>query len=318
MKLRQLQHLVALDEHGSFVQASAALHISQPALSRSIQALEVIVGAPLFLREGHGAIPTDLGRVLISRARQITLMADAMRIEVIGSQAVTTRELGVGAGPNLAATVVGRAAAGFVAQRPQTRLQVDVRNWDELLVRLRSHELDLFVAEISTLDNAPDLHVEPMSRRPIYFLARPGHPLAGNATWDIGAIFSYPTVALARIPPRLLDPMLASIARSAARPGTHALPTLHCTDLALAKQVVLHSDSIIAASLPSVADELERKEFAILGTEPWMRLDYGMVTLKTRLPLAGDTALFRDYLLDAERVVSELDTSLALRWATVR
>ena len=69
IKRPQLQHLISLDQHGSFIQAASSLHITQPALSRSIQGLETQVGAPLFLREGHGVVPTDLGRVLIQHAR---------------------------------------------------------------------------------------------------------------------------------------------------------------------------------------------------------------------------------------------------------
>jgi DNA-binding transcriptional LysR family regulator len=45
MELRQLRHLIAVVEHGSFSRAAEAVHLTQPALSRSIQALEASVGA---------------------------------------------------------------------------------------------------------------------------------------------------------------------------------------------------------------------------------------------------------------------------------
>ena len=40
MNLNQLRHLIALAEHHSFSKAAEALFLTQPALSRSIQALE--------------------------------------------------------------------------------------------------------------------------------------------------------------------------------------------------------------------------------------------------------------------------------------
>ena len=43
--LRQLRHFVALAEHGHFARAAEAVHLSQPALSRSIQALESSLAA---------------------------------------------------------------------------------------------------------------------------------------------------------------------------------------------------------------------------------------------------------------------------------
>ena len=50
IELRHLKHLSALAEHASFSRAAEALHLTQPALSRSIQALEAQVGGPLFER----------------------------------------------------------------------------------------------------------------------------------------------------------------------------------------------------------------------------------------------------------------------------
>lgn len=50
--LRQLRHFVALAEHGHFARAAEAVNLSQPALSRSIQALENGLGCRL-LDRGH-------------------------------------------------------------------------------------------------------------------------------------------------------------------------------------------------------------------------------------------------------------------------
>ena len=81
MELQQLRQVVALAEHRSFVRASAALHISQPALSRSIQNLERRFGSSLFLRSAAGVVPTDLGRLYIERARDLLRMADELESE---------------------------------------------------------------------------------------------------------------------------------------------------------------------------------------------------------------------------------------------
>ena len=57
LELQQLRQVLALAEHRSFVRASAALHISQPALSRSIQNLERRFGSDLFLRSAAVSCP---------------------------------------------------------------------------------------------------------------------------------------------------------------------------------------------------------------------------------------------------------------------
>lgn len=315
IKLRQLSYLLSLDEHGSFSRAATALHISQPALSRSIQGLEAQVGAALFLREGHGVVPTDLGRVLIERARQITRMADDLHDQLLGSPAIARRELMIGAGPFPAETIVSRAVAGFIEAHPRSRLRIEIRNWDELLPRLRNQELDLFVAETSTLGQEADLQVEPLARHPLYLVARAGHPLAGQAGIGVGEMLGYPLAAMARIPPRLLEPALAAIPRSS--PGVrdvNAFPALLCSDFSLVKRVVSATNLVLATSLPCVAQELERNEMTVLGAEPWMQLNYGIVTLKGAAPLNMAAAEFSAFLGTAEQAVLAEEQGLIARW----
>ena len=60
MTLVQLRHFVVLAEQGAFVQASKALYLTQPALTRSIQALEDELGGRLFDRLGRRIALTPL------------------------------------------------------------------------------------------------------------------------------------------------------------------------------------------------------------------------------------------------------------------
>jgi DNA-binding transcriptional LysR family regulator len=69
MELRQLRHLIAVVEHGSFSRAAEAVHLTQPALSRSIQALESEVGAAVLERNRGAIVPTDIGHLLLTHAR---------------------------------------------------------------------------------------------------------------------------------------------------------------------------------------------------------------------------------------------------------
>jgi len=71
-----MRHVFVLAELASFARSAAVLHLSQSALSRSIQVVEQQVGAALFLRTAAGVVPTDIGRVLAQRARDIVQMAE--------------------------------------------------------------------------------------------------------------------------------------------------------------------------------------------------------------------------------------------------
>ena len=260
LELQQLRQVVALAEHGSFVRAAAALHISQPALSRSIQNLERRFGSSLFLRSAAGVVPTDLGRLYIERARDLLRMADELEGEAIGHAAMRTGRVAVGGGPYPTDSFLGPAVARFVEQFPQVSVQLHSGDWDDLVHQLRSRTLDFFVAETSLLAREPDLDVVPMPvRHPVYFFARAGHPLAASsATIRAADVMSWPFATPSRIPPRVLDPMLAAHREGSSRlPSARPFPAIVCNGLAPVKRIVAASDVVSASILPCIAEDLE-------------------------------------------------------------
>jgi DNA-binding transcriptional LysR family regulator len=315
-ELKQLRQVVALAEHGSFVRAAAALHMSQPALSRSIQNLETRFGSELFQRSSGGVVPSDLGRLYIERARDLLRMADELDREAVGHGNLRTGRVSAGGGPYPAEAVLAPAAARFVQLFPGVSLQVRSRNWDELARSLRGRELDFFVAETSTLQREPDLDVAPMpTAHPVYFVGRAGHPLADEGGATAADALAWPIVAPSRVPPRMLDPMLAAH-RVATRQQSfpHPFPSIECDALADAKRIVLNSDAI-TASIPScVAMELESGRLKLLAREPWMHLHYGIVSLKGR-PLTQVAGKFLEFVLQAERDAALDEERLVARFA---
>jgi len=312
LELQQLRQVVALAEHRSFVRASAALHISQPALSRSIQNLERQFGSSLFLRSAAGVVPTDLGRLYIERARDLLRMADELEGEAIGHAAMRTGRVDVGGGPYPTDSFLGPAVARFVEQFPQVSVQLHSGDWDDLVHQLRSRTLDFFVAETSLLAREPDLDVVPMPvRHPVYFFARAGHPLtASSATLRAADVMSWPFATPSRIPPRVLDPMLAAHREGSSRlPSGRPFPAIVCNGLAPVKRIVAASDVVSASILPCIAEDLDSGRFVLLATEPWMHLHYGVVSLRGR-PWTQTADTLRDLVLEAEHEATGLERKL--------
>src|SRR5919206_1160967 len=71
IELRHLRAFVAVAEELNFGRAAAALYVSQPALSRQIQALEELVGCQLLRRSTHRVELTLAGEALLDRARRV-------------------------------------------------------------------------------------------------------------------------------------------------------------------------------------------------------------------------------------------------------
>ncbi|MGR3747861.1 MULTISPECIES: hydrogen peroxide-inducible genes activator [unclassified Paracoccus (in: a-proteobacteria)] len=69
--LRQLRYFLALADHGHFTRAAEVTHVSQPALSMQIRALEEIAGGPLVERITGGVVLTPRGRELAAHARRV-------------------------------------------------------------------------------------------------------------------------------------------------------------------------------------------------------------------------------------------------------
>jgi DNA-binding transcriptional LysR family regulator len=79
MELNWLEDLLALAEHRNFSRAAEARHVTQPAFSRRIQALEGWVGAPLVTRTPRGVALTAAGEVLRAGAAELTRDLHRMR-----------------------------------------------------------------------------------------------------------------------------------------------------------------------------------------------------------------------------------------------
>jgi DNA-binding transcriptional LysR family regulator len=313
LELRHLRHLLALAEHGSFGRAAAALRMTQPALSRSVQVIEQEVGAELFDRSATGVTPTDEGRLLIERARELVHAADELDREVLRRRVPGSGQLVMGVGPYPGETIVPAALTKFVAAHPLVRVRVLVRgDWDELLRRLRAREIEFLVAETSTFDDEHDLDVEALNRHPVYFVGRRDHPLARRAAVRAQHAFAYPFLALSRYPPRALQPMLAAREGSDARRPGRPFPAIELTSLAAVKRVLRNSDAIAPLTLPCVAEEVEHGSLALLATEPWLFTGYGLVSLKGHA-LSAAARRFCECLREAEAALVREESLLLAR-----
>lgn len=78
LDLHKLRSFVCVAQHLSFVQAAARLHLTQPALSRQIQALETELGVVLFVRDRRGTALTGPGRQLLEDAVALLDAADGV------------------------------------------------------------------------------------------------------------------------------------------------------------------------------------------------------------------------------------------------
>jgi len=93
MELVWLEDFNALAESGNFSRAADLRHVTQPAFSRRIRALEGWVGVELFERTAQGAVLTEAGRSMLENARELTRRLYQMRMDVREVAGKATRTL---------------------------------------------------------------------------------------------------------------------------------------------------------------------------------------------------------------------------------
>ena len=106
MRLEELRAFEAVARLGHFTRAADELYLTQPSLSRQIQALEADLGAILFQRDRTGVAITTAGEALLPIARRMLADAEAARHEMDELAGLRRGSIRLGAPPTLCVSVI--------------------------------------------------------------------------------------------------------------------------------------------------------------------------------------------------------------------
>lgn len=284
IRLQQLWHAVTLAETGSYTLAARRVHLSQPALSRSIQRLEAEFNAVLFDRTPDGVIPTAVGAMIVERGAALILATSELQREVELTLGLETGQLTIGAGPYPAEFSVGKACGQLLAAHPRLEIDVRVGDWPQLVDEVLAGNLDIAVAETTDAADDERLMIEQLPKHYGHFICRAGHPLTAAASLTLADIKAFPLVT-SSLPARF-----------------DALPTTIRVDtFSLLRDVVLHSDAIgMAADLQLDAPAEQTGRLCKLPlTLPYLHSEYGFIRLRSRTPSPA-TLAFMTVLREVE------------------
>ena len=145
MELRQLRALQAVAEAGSFSSAADTLNYTQPAVSRTVAALERELGAVLVERQARPLRLTDAGRALARHADELFSRLSSARSEIEAIAQAQTGTVSLGTFSSAGAAFVVDALCRFRTAHPGVRVSVVEGMPSSLLPQLRAGELDLAV-----------------------------------------------------------------------------------------------------------------------------------------------------------------------------
>jgi len=193
MNSRRLRHFLAVYEHRSFGRAAEELHVTQPALSKSVQLLEEELNVKLFERTVSGVVPTVYGDALSSHARAVEAeMTNAAR-EIAMLSGAAKGEVKVGVTPSVAADLIPRTFLEMQEERPAIILEVIEGLMEHHIPALRQGELDVVIGGWVP-GVYPDLETEFILSEEIQVFAGAGHPLSGKGPVPLEKLLEHPWV----------------------------------------------------------------------------------------------------------------------------
>ncbi len=176
--LRQLEYAVAIADTGSFRAAAARCHVSQPALSEQVAALEDALGARLFERSRRGVWLTAAGEGLVARARRVLAEADDLASAARGLADPLAGVLRLGVIPTVSPYLLPRWTPAWRAALPRLELRWVEDKTPNLLAALEGGQLD--AALLADVPELGALVVAPVCDDPFVLAAPVGHPLAAG------------------------------------------------------------------------------------------------------------------------------------------
>ncbi|PTW93446.1 LysR family transcriptional regulator [Achromobacter mucicolens] len=288
MNLKQLEHLLAVAEAGSFSRAAERLHLTQSALSRSVRLLEEDLGALLLDRMGKRTELTPLGQTVAGRARRILFESAELRrsaeLLTLGDQG--TLVIGLGSGP---AAMLMTPLLTHVAQRhPQLHLEIMRGSLEAHLELLRERRLDALVVDTRGIVPAADLRIESVSQMRAGFICRRGHPLASQTQAPrFAEIVAYPLAStfLAADTERIL------VEHFGLEPDPRTSLRLRCDEIGSLLEAVRLSDAIFLGIVGAAQAGIAAGELMELPTDPPLLSHalFALVTLtgRTEAPAMG-------------------------------
>lgn len=274
MTLVQLRHFTELASIGSFSKAAQKLHLTQPALSRSLKALEDELGHPLFDRVGRSIELTAFGQQIMARAQLLVDEARELRISAGKLQKGEIGNLRIGLGSGPGAMLMTPLLMFMATDHPHAHLDISRGSTTLLVQALRDRHLDALVLDIRSLKPATDLKIEVLQEMTGAFMCRKEHPLAKKRQVTFAALREYPIAS---------TPLSDEVARILIeRYGKEAHPdemvNLRCEEIASLVDVARTSDAVVLAIRNAAPDLVELPVTPSLNA----KARFGLVTLAAR------------------------------------
>ncbi len=193
MDTENLRTFIAVAEYDSFSLAAEQLHLTQPAVSKRIAALEANLKAKLFDRIGRHAHLTEAGKALMPRAQRILNELEDSRRLLDNLTDQVKGKLSVGTSHHIGLHRLPPVLRNFVQQYPEVELDLQFMDSEAACAAVEHGDLELAIV---TLPPTPSDHLEliPIWPDPLSIVIGVDHPLANRKQVRLEQLADFPAI----------------------------------------------------------------------------------------------------------------------------
>lgn len=297
--LRQLTHARTLAKLGNFRRAAQVLHLTQPALTRSIQALEAELGVQLFNRLAHAVEPTRFGEAFLPKAHLLLQVHDDLTREMKVLADLEQVSLRVTLGPFPYDLHAPEVIARLGSAHPGLQCRLRLETWREVTDQVLRREADIGAGDLGSAEHDARLETEVVGRHGLHFYCRAQHPILSRPSLSV-ADLTEQAFACTRGSVRMGSMLVKLGGRSGTVDASSGdfIPTWEVESVPAAKRMVAASDALGVALLSQIRHELDSGALCLVPLRtPWLRLAYGFIRRRDSSPSPGTLsfmALFRE------------------------
>jgi LysR family transcriptional activator of nhaA len=262
---------------GSLTRAAEKLHLSPPALSIQLRQLEESLGHALFERTGGGLVLTEAGRVALDYAETIGRAGEELQAVMAEQMPAGRTRLRVGAVSTLSRNFQLEFVQPVLA-RPDVELILRAGGWRELLVLLRSHQVDVVLAnEPVRRDAETPWHSHLLAEQPV--------SLVGVPAWrKQRRRFPEDFAGVPLILPGGESALRAEFDRLMAAAGVRPLVLAEVDDMAMLRLLAREGAGLALVPPVVVRDEVESRVLVETHRLPELRETFYAITPTRRFP----------------------------------
>lgn len=301
--LQQFRILAALAQHRHFGRAAEELRLSQPALTKSLKAIEADLGVRVFDR-GPPVTPTPIGQRVIAHAERLASRFEELKRELALARGLDTGSLTLSFGGQVAELVAIDAVGAFSRKHPFVSCIVQIGDHESVTADVLDGRADLGVADLSAARGHPELETETLRRTGYVLFCRHGHRLTlPGANADAAALLAWPWVGTSRIVPGLAPVEGRHAFGDVDTASGRIALRLRVNTFSATLRLVMASDAISAAPHQLIAPHVALGTLAVLR-EPygWPDLEYGIIRKRGRTPSPAAEA----YMTELRRIEAAL------------